>query len=258
MKIATWNVNSIRSRLERLLQWLEKVEPDVVCLQELKGTDDVFPYETIREAGYHAAVHGQKTYNGVAILSRSKPEGVRNGMGDDVDDPQARLIAAEIDGVHIISAYVPNGQAVGSEKWDYKLQWIERLQRYLDRHFDPSVPLVLCGDLNVARDDLDVANPAKWAGTVLCHQDARDALERLLDWGLTDVFRQHHPDGGVYSWWDYRNLAFPKNDGLRIDHIFTTEPLAKRSTAAEVDREQRKGDKPSDHAPVIAVFEELH
>ncbi len=257
MKVATWNVNSIRSRLERLLRWLDKVHPDVVCLQELKAREEVFPYEPIREAGYHAAVHGQKTYNGVAILSASEPRAVERGMGDDLDDAQARLISAEVEGVRIISAYVPNGQVVGSEKYMYKLDWMRRLRGHLGRQFEPSAPLILCGDLNVARDDLDVADPEKWAGSVLCHQEARDSLERIREWGLTDVFRQHHPEGGLYSWWDYRMLAFPKDDGLRIDHIFATDPMARRCTSAEIDREERKGPKPSDHAPVIATFDWL-
>jgi len=255
MKIATWNVNSIRSRLERVLSWLEKVEPDVVCLQELKTADDAFPHEAIREAGYHAAVFGQKTYNGVAILSRTEPQDVQRGMGDDTDDPQARLIAAEIDGIQVISAYVPNGQTVGSEKYTYKLHWLRRLREYVDRRFAPSVPLVLCGDFNVAPDDRDVANPERWAVSVLCHQAARDALESVCRWGLIDVFRQHHPEGGIYSWWDYRMLAFPKNDGLRIDHIFASEQLAKRCTSADIDRDERKGKKPSDHVPVVAAFQ---
>lgn len=255
MKIATWNVNSVRSRLDRLVRWLHKAEPDVVCLQELKVTDEAFPYEPIREAGYYAAVHGQKTYNGVAILSRSEPSNVQNGLDDDVDDPQARLIAAEVDGVVVMSAYIPNGQSVGSEKWAYKLGWMRRLRHYLEERFDPSVPLLLSGDFNVARDDLDVANPAKWSGTVLCHQDARAALQEICEWGLTDVFRARHPEGNIYSWWDYRMLGFPKNDGLRIDHIFATAPLAALCTHAEIDRDERKGPKPSDHAPVIASFD---
>ncbi len=254
MKIATWNVNSIRSRLDRLLQWLAKMEPDVVCLQELKATDEAFPYAAIHEAGYHAAVHGQKTYNGVAILSRSEPLDVQRGLADDIDDPQARVIAARVDDAVIISVYVPNGQSVGSEKWTYKLQWMGRLRHYLERRFDPAVPLLLCGDFNVARDDLDVANPAQWVGTVLCHQDGRRALEDIRRWGLTDVLRTHHPEGGIYSWWDYRMLAFPKNDGLRLDYIFATEPMARRCAGAEIDRDERKGEKPSDHAPVVAEF----
>jgi exodeoxyribonuclease-3 len=254
MKIATWNVNSIRARHERLLRWVEKAQPDVVCLQELKATDDVFPYESIRRAGYYAAAHGQKTYNGVAILSRLEPANVEKGMGDDAGDREARLISADVLGVRVISAYFPNGQTVNSDKYAYKLGWMRRLQDYIQKRFDRSDRLVLCGDFNVARDDQDVANPSRWAETVLCHREARDGLERIREWGFTDVFRQHHPDGGVYSWWDYRMLAFPRNDGLRIDHIFATEAMAKRCISAEIDRAERKGEKPSDHAPVVASF----
>jgi len=255
MKIATWNVNSIRARLERLLRWLEQQQPDVLCVQELKAVDEAFPYEALLEAGYHSAVYGQKTYNGVAILSRTEPADVERGMSDDVDDPQARLVSAEIDGIRILSAYVPNGAAVGSEKYAYKLEWMRRLRDHLDRRFTPSGPIILCGDFNVARDDRDVARPDEWADTVLCHQDVREALARIREWGFIDVFRRHHPEGGIYSWWDYRMLAFPKNNGLRIDHIFATEPMARRCAAAEVDRDERKGPKPSDHAPVVAVLD---
>ncbi len=255
MKIATWNVNSIRARLERLLAWLQKVRPDVLCLQELKATDEVFPHDAIREAGYHAAVHGQKTYNGVAILSRVEPCNVNPGLPG-LDDPQARLVSAEIDGVTIFSAYIPNGDTVGSEKYSYKLRWLESLREHLATRFSPDKPLLLCGDFNVTRDDKDVARPAEWGNSVLCHRSVRRAFEPLLEWGLTDVFRQHHPEGGLYSWWDYRRLGFPKNDGLRLDYILATESLAGRCTTAEIDREERKGPKPSDHAPVVAVFED--
>jgi len=256
MKIATWNVNSIRARQERLLAWLQKTEPDVVCLQEIKVADEPFPHEAIQAAGYHATVHGQKTYNGVAILSRTKPSNVERGMADGGDDSQARLLRAEIDGIQAISAYVPNGEMVGSAKYAYKLDWMRRLRAYLEQRFTPAVPLALCGDFNVARDDGDVARPDAWADTVLFHPQIRDAMEQLLSWGLIDVFRQHHPEGGFYSWWDYRMLAFPKNDGLRLDYILATERLAAGSTSAEIDRQQRKGEKPSDHAPVAAIFPE--
>lgn len=254
MKIATWNVNSVRARLERLLAWLKKAEPDIVCLQELKVVDAAFPYAAIREAGYHAAVHGQKTYNGVAILSRVEPARVTPGMDDGVDDPQARFLAAEIGGLHVISAYVPNGQVVGSEAYAYKLDWLRRLRAFLERRFTPQTPLIVCGDFNVARDERDVADPAAWEETVLYHPTSRAALEELLAWGLADVFRQRHAEGGLYSWWDYRMLAFPKNAGLRLDYLLATQPLASRCTAAEIDRAERKGAKPSDHAPVAATF----
>jgi len=255
LKIATWNVNSVRARLERLLAWLQKAQPDIVCLQELKAKEEAFPFEAIREAGYHAAVFGQPTYNGVAILSRIEPQNIFRGMDDGVDDPQARFLAAQVGEIQVLSAYVPNGQVVGSEQYAFKLDWLKRLRSFLDRHFTPETPLVLCGDFNVARDERDVANPAAWEGTVLYHPTSRAALEELLGWGLVDLHRQQHPEGGLFSWWDYRNVAFPKNDGLRLDYIFATQPLAGRCTAAEIDRQERKGEKPSDHAPVIAEFQ---
>jgi len=255
MKLATWNVNSIRARQERLLAWLQRVQPDVVCLQELKGTDDTFPYDAILAAGYHAAVLGQKTYNGVAILSKTEPAGIVRGLQDTLDDPLARLISTEIGGVRILSAYFPNGQAVGTEQYLLKLAWMERLREHLQQRYRASDPLVLCGDFNVAPDDADVARPAAWANSVLCHGESRAALERLRQWGLVDVFRQQHPQGGQYSWWDYQRLAFPKNDGLRIDHLFATRPLAARCRSAAIDRQERKGPKPSDHAPVVAEFD---
>ena len=255
MKIATWNVNSVKARHERVLAWLARTEVDVLCLQELKVTDDVFDYDAFREIGYHAVVHGQKTYNGVAILCQDLPSRVAVGLGDDVDDPQARLVAATVAGVRVISAYFPNGQSVGSDKWAYKLAWMDRLARYLARKADASARLALCGDFNVALDDADAAHPDDWADSVLCHPDARSALARLRDWGLVDVFRKHHPQGGVYSWWDYRRLGFQRNDGLRLDHIYATASLAACSRGATVDRDERKGVKPSDHAPLIAEFD---
>jgi exodeoxyribonuclease III len=256
MKIATWNVNSVRARLERLLAWLQRMQPDIVCLQELKARDDAFPYDAIREAGYHAAVYGQRTFNGVGILSRIEPQNVRRGMDDGVEDPQARFLAAQVGAIQVISAYIPNGQVVGSAHYAYKLDWLRRLRAFLEKHFTPQTPLVVCGDFNVARDELDVADPAAWAETVLYHPTSRAALEELLSWGLVDVHRQRHPEGRLYSWWDYRMLAFPKNDGLRLDYIFATAPLAARCASAEIDRQERKGEKPSDHALVIAVFDD--
>lgn len=255
IKIATWNVNSVRAREERLLRWLDKEQPDLVCLQELKVTDQDFPTAAVERLGYHAVVHGQPTYNGVATLSRAKPSDVQRGLQDGVPDPQARLISITVDGTTVVNVYVPNGKEVGSDKYAYKLEWMGRLHEYLNRTATPSGRLVVCGDMNVAPDDKDVAHPEWWGGSVLCHEAARDALQRLLAWGLTDVVRQHHPEGGIYSWWDYRMLAFPKGDGLRIDHILASRSLATRCVDARVDREERKGKKPSDHAPVIAVFD---
>jgi exodeoxyribonuclease III len=251
MRIASWNLNSIKARHDRLLSWLERTGYDVVCLQELKCEEHKFPFEELRMAGYHAVASCQKTYNGVAILAREEPRAVMHGMDDGSDDPQARLVTAEVGGVTVISAYFPNGQRVGSDKYAYKLEWMARLRAWLDRHFDPSQPLVLAGDFNVAPDDKDAARPEEWADSVLCHPDVRNALRHIEDFGLVDVFRKHHPDGGVYTWWDYRQLAFPKGNGLRIDHIYATAPAAERSIGAHVDRDERKGKLPSDHAPVV-------
>jgi exodeoxyribonuclease-3 len=251
MKLATWNVNSIRSRLDRLIAWLGHHQPDILCLQELKCINEQFPYEALAAAGYHCAVHGQKTYNGVAIVSRLEPEDIRRGMTGDEPDEQARLISARYADVRVISAYVPNGQTVGSEKFAYKLRWLAQLGAMLLRDFDPAQPVVLAGDFNVATTDKDVADPDAWADTVLCTPEVRDAMQAVRQWGFVDVFAKFHPEGGVYSWWDYRNLAFPKNQGLRLDHIYATETLASRCTSASVDREERKGEKPSDHAPVM-------
>ncbi len=251
VKLATWNVNSIRARLPRLLDWLARANPDVVCLQELKVPDADFPVAELEAAGYRAAIFGQRTYNGVAILARESIADVALGMADESPDDQARLIAATVGGIRIISAYFPNGQEVGSDKWAYKLEWMARLERHLNRTYRPEQPLVLAGDFNVAPDDRDVARPEEWRESVLCHPDARTALGRIGAWGLVDGVRLTEPGPGPYSWWDYRMLAFPKGNGLRIDHVFVTAPLAGRCVKAWVERNERKGKLPSDHAPVM-------
>jgi exodeoxyribonuclease-3 len=255
MKIATWNVNSIRARQERLLGWLSSAQPDVLCLQELKCVDEEFPVEEVRSAGYHAAFFGQKTYNGVAILARSEPTDVRRGMDDGVEDPQSRVIGATVEGVRVYSVYAPNGQAVGSPAYQYKLEWYARLRRFLDAHHGRSDRVVLGGDWNVAPEPIDVHDPAAWEGQTLFSAPERDALQNLLDFGLVDTWRKQHPDEQKFSWWDYRMLAFPKNRGLRIDHLFASRPLAEKVRGSEIDREARKGKQPSDHAPVWTEFE---
>lgn len=254
--IATWNVNSVRAREERLLAFLERTGADVVCLQELKVADEAFPLEAVRSRGYHAVVYGQKTYNGVAILAREEPTDARRGMGEGNADSQARLVEARVRGVRVASAYFPNGERVGSEKWAYKLAWMERLRAHLAATAVPGEPFALCGDFNVAPEDRDVARPERWKDTVLCHPDARAALARIAAVGFEDAFRRVRPDAGLYSWWDYRMLGFPKNDGLRIDHIFATAPLVARASAAEIDRNERKGKGPSDHVPVLVTFQD--
>ncbi|MEM9083232.1 MAG: exodeoxyribonuclease III [Planctomycetota bacterium] len=251
MKIVTWNVNSIKVRLERVLAFLERESPDALCLQELKCTDEAFPYAEIEGAGYHAAVHGQKTYNGVAILAKQPPEDVRTKVDDDPDDAHARLISAVVDGVRVFSCYFPNGSEVGSEKWDFKRAWMDRLIVKFDREHTPDEAIALTGDFNVAPRESDIAKPEKWTGSVLTHAEVRERLAKLEAWGMRDVFTEQHPDGGVHSWWDYRQLAFPKGNGLRIDLQLMTESVAKRVTGARIDRDERKGKGASDHAPVI-------
>ena len=251
MKIATWNVNSVRVREERLVRWLDAHAPDALCLQELKVQDDAFCHDPVIAAGYRAAVHGQKTYNGVAILAREEPADVRRTLDDDAEDPQARLIAATVSGIRVICGYFPNGSTPDSDKYVYKRQWLARLLRYLERHHTPDEPLALCGDFNIAPDERDVRDLDAWRGSVLFNEEMTAAFEGLLRWGLVDAFRVHHPEAGLYSWWDYRQLGFQRNDGLRIDHVLLTRPLAERCTGAWIDRDERKGKQPSDHAPVV-------
>ena len=257
MRVITWNVNSVKVRQERLAALLERHQPDVVCLQELKGPQLPEPVQQdLQRLGYHAAVYGQKTYNGVAILSKLEPADVVRGFeGDDgPKDDHARLISADIGGVRVYSAYFPNGGEVGSDKFQYKLAWMARLRALLDARHDKSEPLVLAGDMNVAPFDTDVAKLERWADSTHCVPEVRQALQHVESFGLVDVLHQKHADGGIYSWWDYRQLAFPKGDGLRIDIIYATPELANTCTDASVDRDERKGKGASDHAPVIADF----
>jgi len=260
VKIATWNVNSVRARLDHVLRWLDRAKPDVLCLQELKVQDADFPAESLREAGYLAAVAGQKTYNGVAVLAREEPRDAVLGLAHlPADHPlneQKRLLAVTVGGVRVLSAYLPNGEAVGSEKYAYKLAFFRELRAYLDREYAAANPLVLCGDFNVAAEDRDVYDPQAWEGSVLCSAPERAALEDLRAFGFADCFRKHHQEAGRYSWWDYRGGAYWKNQGLRIDHLWATPNLAERCTASGVDESPRKWKKPSDHAPVWAEFAE--
>jgi exodeoxyribonuclease-3 len=258
MKIATWNVNSVRARLEHLLRWLDRAKPDVLCLQELKVQDPDFPAEALRGAGYFAAVAGQKTYNGVAVLGREEPADPAVGLAHlPADHPlneQKRLLAATVGGVRVISAYLPNGEAVGSEKFAYKLAFFRELREYLDRGYTGRDDLILCGDFNVAPEPRDVYDPDSWEGSVLFSEPERAALEELRAFGFADCFRKHHDEDGRYSWWDYRGGAYWKNRGLRIDHLWATPGLWERCTASDVDESPRKWKKPSDHAPVWAEF----
>ncbi|MDP9121209.1 MAG: exodeoxyribonuclease III [Acidobacteriota bacterium] len=251
MKIATWNVNSIRQRIDRVAAWTGRERPDVLCLQETKCVDELFPLEPFTSQGYHVELYGQRTYNGVAILSLTPMTEVVRGLPDDPPDADRRLLAATIAGVRVVDIYVPNGQSVESEKFPFKLRWLERLHAFLAATASPRDPLLLLGDFNIAPEDRDVHDPELWRGQVLFHPLEHEALGRLTGWGLHDLFRLHHAEGGFYSWWDYRMLGFPKNRGLRIDLVLGTAPMRDRSTAATIDRNERKGKSPSDHAPVV-------
>jgi exodeoxyribonuclease-3 len=254
MRIFSWNINSIRIRLDRLLTWLDASQPDVLCLQELKCTDDQFPAMEILGAGYQCVWFGQRTYNGVAILARDSLTEVEKGLRDGEEDEPARLLAATVGGVRVISVYAPNGQAIGAPAYEYKLDWYERVRRYLDTHYAATDPVVVCGDFNVAPEPRDVWDPQLWENNVLFSVPEREALQELCKFGLADTFRLHHDEAGRYSWWDYQQLAFPRGHGLRIDHVLATAPLAGRCIDAGIDRDARKGKQPSDHAPVWAEF----
>jgi exodeoxyribonuclease III len=257
MKIASWNINSLRKRQDQLLGWLASTAPDVVCLQETKCTDDQFPELALRGAGYHSVYHGEKSYNGVAILSKVAPRDVRPSLCDEAVDPQARVISATINHIRIYSVYAPNGQAVGSAAYVYKLEWYRRLRDCLERErglAKAGVEMVVSGDFNVAPEDLDVHDPGLWRGAIMCSDRERAAFQDLCSVGLVDTLRLHHRQTGMFTWWDYRMLAFPKNRGLRIDAVLASESLAKRCFAAGIDRDVRKGKEPSDHAPIWAEF----
>jgi exodeoxyribonuclease III len=251
MKLYSWNINSIRARTDRLLQWLSATQPDVLCLQELKCTEEQFPAEEIAAAGYRVVANFQKTYNGVAILSKGEePTDVVLGLSDGVEDTHARLIAATVRGLRVICAYAPNGQEVDSPAYQYKLEWYRRLRHYLDTRHRSDQALVLTGDFNVAPEDIDVHDPVLWKGQTLFSEPEKAALAGVVSFGFTDTFRRLNPAEQKFSWWDYRMLSFPKNRGLRIDHVLVTPPLVERVAGAGIDREARKGKQPSDHAPI--------
>jgi exodeoxyribonuclease-3 len=251
VKIATWNVNSVLARQPQVLKWLETAQPDVVCMQEIKCVDDRFPREAFAELGYASEAFGQPTYNGVAILSKREITCSQRGFLDAEAGAHARLLGATVDGIRLLNVYIPNGQSVGSEKYAFKLDWIKRLRLFLDSQYNPGELVLLCGDFNVAPDDRDVHDPELWRGRIHFSEPEKEAIDHVKAWGFTDVFRMHHEEGGHYSWWDYRAGAFRRNLGLRIDHIWTTASLAERCTGIVIDKDPRRWEKPSDHAPVV-------
>jgi len=251
MKVATWNVNSIKVRLPQLLAWLAEAQPDVVCLQELKTEAAGYPREALEAAGYASAVNGQKTYNGVAILSRGPLTAIVADLPG-FEDVQKRVLAASVGDLRVVCVYCPNGQAVGSEKYEYKLRWFAALRDYLAAELAQHPRLVVAGDFNVAPEDRDVHDPKAWEGQVHVSAPERAAWRALLDAGLQDSFRLFEQPEKIFSWWDYRMMGFRRNAGLRIDHVLLSAPLAARCSACVVDKAPRKLERPSDHAPVVA------
>lgn len=254
MKIATWNVNSLNVRLPQVAAWLAEHRPDVLALQEIKLEQDNFPAAAFRLSGWHAVWAGQKTYNGVAIISRHEPADVRIGLPDMPDDPQRRVIAATINGVRVINVYCVNGEALDSPKFDYKRQWFAALAQFVERELAAHSKLVLLGDFNIAPTDADVYDPVRWREKILCSTEERQWFARLLNLGLHDALRQIHPDGAHYTWWDYRGGMFQKGLGLRIDHILISNAMLPNLHDVYADTDARAQERPSDHAPVLAQW----
>jgi exodeoxyribonuclease-3 len=257
MKLATWNINSLNVRLPHVLTWLRENPVDALCLQELKQPDEKFPFEAFQELGYHASRAGQKTYNGVAIVSR-EPGGEEQRNLPNFDDPQQRLLATTLPSpegdVRVISVYCPNGQSVGSDKYEYKLAWFRALAQWLETELTRYPRLAILGDYNVAPADEDVHDPEKWVGEVLVSEPERAAFQNLLDLGLADAFRQFPQPPASFSWWDYRRFAFRRNAGARIDHVLLTPALQALCARCDIDKIPRAWEQPSDHAPVVATL----
>jgi exodeoxyribonuclease-3 len=254
LKIASWNVNSLNVRLPQVLAWCAAERPDVLALQETKLTDDRFPQAELEEAGYYSVFSGQKTYNGVAILSRRPlADPVCDIPG--LDDPQRRILAATVDGLRVVNLYVVNGKEVGSDKFEYKLRWLQHVTDWLAGELKRHPDLVVVGDFNIAPDDRDVHDPEAWREKILCSTPEREALGRIVDLGLADTFRLFEQEDGVFSWWDYRMNMFRRKMGLRIDLLLASKSMQKRCRASYVDIEPRRQERPSDHAPVIAEFD---
>lgn len=254
MKVATFNVNSIRRRLPIVLDWLEQHKPDVLCLQETKVQDSEFPVQEIEQAGYHSAFRGMKSYNGVATLSREKPESVLYGLQEGPDNEDVRILQVVIRGIPIVNTYVPQGQSITSDKYVAKLLWFKHLRRYFETRLDPGQPALWLGDINVAPEPIDVYHPDRRVNDVDFHIDARNAFKEACAWGFTDLFRMLHPERVQYTYWDYYRRAFENNWGWRIDHILATATLAERCHAVDVDLQPRKAEGASDHTVVWAEF----
>jgi exodeoxyribonuclease-3 len=253
-KVATWNVNSIKVRLPQVLDWLKKNKPDVFCLQETKSTNEHFPKEDIEKEGFHVVFSGQKTYNGVAVITKKNPKDIMTDLPN-LNDDERRVLAVTIDDWRILNIYVPNGQEVGSEKYQYKLNWLKQLNSYIQEQLKIHKKLLILGDFNIAPEDRDVYDPKAWEGHVLVSPKERTALKSIEALGLTDAFRLFHEESGLYSWWDYRSFGFRRNAGLRLDLILMNEEAEKYCVSCDIDVEPRKNERPSDHTPVVATFE---
>lgn len=257
MRLATWNVNSLKARLPRVEEWIDDVRPDVLCLQETKSTDDAFPSHFFADRGYESVHHGQGQWNGVAIISRvGLVDPVANFADGLAPDPEARLITATCAGVRVSSAYVPNGRDLDNDHYRYKLEWMARLRAHLECDTQPEAAVVVAGDFNIAPDDRDVHDPAKFVGATHVSEPEREALRSVESWGLSDLFRSRYDGDRMYSWWDYRAGAFNKGEGMRIDLILGSESVRARSRWVIIDRQARKGDKPSDHSPIVVDLDD--
>jgi exodeoxyribonuclease-3 len=254
MKIATWNVNSINIRMPVMLDWLAETQTDVVCLQETKTVDENFPASAFKDAGYDSAFMGQKSYNGVAIISRHPIEDVQKNFADDDDESPKRMIAGTVNGVRIVNTYIPNGTEIWTDKFTFKLDWLQRLRRFFDETCDVNKDVLLCGDFNVAIDELDVWSVPVMQGKLHFSKPERAAMHHVKQWGFVDVFRKMNGDVREFSWWDFRAGAWQKNQGLRIDHIWTSASLADKCIGCWIDKAPRALEKPSDHAPVVVEF----
>jgi len=256
MKIATFNANSIRARLEIILQWLKDNKPDVLCVQETKVEDKDFPALAFTESGYHVVYRGQKSYNGVATLSLTKPSEVSFGIDDGKQADEPRMIHVKIGSIHIVNTYIPQGREIDNPMYQYKLEWLQRLRKYFDQHFTPKSPVVWLGDMNVAPLAIDIHNAEEQADHVCYHVDVRKAFAETVGWGFVDVFRKYHPEPGQYTFFDFRTInAVKRNMGWRVDHILATAPLAKKSKDCWIDLKPRLAEKPSDHTFLVADFD---
>jgi exodeoxyribonuclease-3 len=255
MLLATWNINSINARVSHIQQFLENYSPDILCMQETKVVDEKFPRELFTDLGYEIEIYGEKSYNGVAIASKNSMEDIVKGFTVEIAAGSKRLLGVTVGDVKILNLYIPNGQAVGSEKYHYKLEWLCALKKHIEEHYTPDDSLVICGDFNIAPEDRDVYKADEWRERIMASTEERQHLESIKEFGFIDVFRKHHDEAGLFTWWDYQAGAFRRNMGFRIDHVWTTESLAEQCSAVMIAREMRELEKPSDHAPVLAEFD---